>query len=73
MGPEPGNKLILQLSVLAGVLQLGLQCGKAFSGRIPLLDSGGFVRKVFRLADLPQSKRRIEVFDLPLQSAVRLP
>ena len=42
MGPEPDNELILQLPVLAGILQLGLPFGKLFSSGVPLLDGGGF-------------------------------
>ena len=64
--------MILQFSILAGILQLGFPSGKLFSGGIPILGSGGFSGKILRLADVPQPKRGIEVLDLPLQLAVDL-
>ena len=62
IGPEADNKWILQFSILAGILQLGLPSGKLLRGRVPLLDGGGFGGKILRPADFSQPKGGITCF-----------
>ena len=68
-----GDETVLELPVIARIVQSGFQFRNTGGNGIPLLDCGSLCGKVFRFADFTQRKGFIQSLDLLAEPSMSFP